>query len=269
MKQNRAFRRDFLVFGLIAAITLGIGNGLQCKDNPYQWQETVDRMGELLSTHKKHPNAVISRKETTSVKLLDVNQFFKILTHIRMTRGFDLDYVYARGGLGSEPILYARKSASPRLKTLNDLADYSERHIRWPHNYYDYLEKVVVKGKLEGYFELVVLHIMGGQFYLTWHCLYNDKTIVCDPDKLPALWESIRDPMEEEIVPPEVREDALALDFTPKVNVLGNTVVVQVVVFTKWGGFLRESYYLAIGFPHKIHKIEKETLVPYDCGWCY
>ena len=269
MRQNIRFRWNVFGFGLIILVAAVLPVYLKKNASHYNWQKTVDEMRSLLAKHEHHRSSAQFQREIESIEPLDVNEYFKILTHIRMARGYDLDYVYAKGGLGSEPILYARKSTEHRLTTIKDLANYAGRHIRWPHKYYDYLEKVEVKGTLEGYFELVVLRIMGGQFYLTWHCLYNDKTVICDRKKLPEFWKTATDPIPDEAIPPEVREEAEKLDFSPRVDVLDDTVVVKVVVFTKWGGFFREEYHLSRASPHKIKKIEKEKLVPYDCGCCF
>jgi len=281
MTRNSRVKLDVLIFSFFIVLVASLAgcqgdtdnqyNKQKSKDNQYNWQKTVDRVSALHAAHKQRPTIKRHPKDIKPGEFLDVNKYFKILTHLRMSLNYDLDYVYAKGGLGSEPILYARKTSEQRLKSLKDLANFSGRHIRWPHKYFDYLEKVVVKGTLAGYFELVVLRIMGGQFYLVWHCQYNDKIIICDRDKLPGLWKTIKDldPMGEDEVPLDVREQAYDLDFTPRVKVQGDKVVVQVVVFTKWGGFFRESYYISIAFPHKIQSIDKKKLVHYDWGVCY
>lgn len=45
-----------------------------------------------------------------------------------------------------------------------------------------------------------------------------------------------------------------------------NTAIVELVTFTKWGGFYRTTYIFDRSFPHNIIDVKKENLVPYDCG---
>jgi hypothetical protein len=79
--------------------------------------------------------------------------------------------------------------------------------------------------------------------------------------------EEIIDWLNEEYRPltEEQVEAALQLDVTPRVVIKGNKVRVQVLVFTKWGGFYNRIYTIDRNFPHKM--IENDIqLVPYNCG---
>jgi len=46
----------------------------------------------------------------------------------------------------------------------------------------------------------------------------------------------------------------------------GDIAIVEVITFTKWGGFYRETYTISREVPHRIMDIKQENLVPYDCG---
>ena len=50
------------------------------------------------------------------------------------------------------------------------------------------------------------------------------------------------------------------------VNLTDDSATVQVVIFTKWGGFYRLTYEISRSFPHTILDVKEENLVPYDCG---
>jgi hypothetical protein len=52
----------------------------------------------------------------------------------------------------------------------------------------------------------------------------------------------------------------------PVVNLTVDSANVQVITFTKWGGFYRLTYSISRSFPHKIIDVKEENLVPYDCG---
>ena len=45
-----------------------------------------------------------------------------------------------------------------------------------------------------------------------------------------------------------------------------DTVLVKVVTFSNWGGFIQRSYTISRDFPHKVLQVERETLVEYDSG---
>jgi hypothetical protein len=46
----------------------------------------------------------------------------------------------------------------------------------------------------------------------------------------------------------------------------GDTAEVEVVTFTKWGGFDRLTYIISREAPHQIMDIKQENILPYDCG---
>ena len=52
----------------------------------------------------------------------------------------------------------------------------------------------------------------------------------------------------------------------PLVKLTDNSVLVEIIVFTKWGGFYRWTYTISRSFPHTILDVQTENLVEYDCG---
>jgi hypothetical protein len=157
---------------------------------------------------------------------------------------------------------------------------------------YEYLDHIQVDDTAEGFFEFIVLYIMGDQFYLYWHANYNDTRIVCDRAGLEvviAATEEFGTPLSSEVqrearaldLEPRVQfeEGTLAgerlhavvaqeqrLDLEPRVESEEGTVHVRVVTFTKWGGFFEETYTISRDFPHTILHHEADMLVAYDCG---
>jgi hypothetical protein len=55
-------------------------------------------------------------------------------------------------------------------------------------------------------------------------------------------------------------------DIAPIIRLAGDTAIVDVVTFTKWGGFYRYTYTISREVPHKILDIKEENILPYDCG---
>jgi hypothetical protein len=52
----------------------------------------------------------------------------------------------------------------------------------------------------------------------------------------------------------------------PLVKLTDTAVTVEIVTFTKWGGFFRKTYTISRAFPHEIMDAQGENIVPYDCG---
>jgi hypothetical protein len=188
----------------------------------------------------------------------DPNEYFTVLTHLSLEDGYVLDYVYfAPGGGDGAPYLYARPEGEPAF------ANYSEYKKAGAENYLNHIQ---VDGTAEGYYELAVLSIMGGQFYLAWHFGYNDWEVVGSRERVEAIIELMNEnhrPLTE-----EQEEAALQLDVTPRVKIGRDKVRVWLLVFTKWGGFYERVYTIDREFPHQM--IEDEIqLVPYESGVVY
>ncbi|HET9905099.1 MAG TPA: hypothetical protein VFQ23_00615, partial [Anaerolineales bacterium] len=52
----------------------------------------------------------------------------------------------------------------------------------------------------------------------------------------------------------------------PAVQLTGNNAIVELITFTKWGGFYRQTFTISRAFPHTIVDTQSENIVPYDCG---
>lgn len=197
--------------------------------------------------------AFLANLETADEKF-DPNEYFKVLTHLALEDGYALDYVYSYHGGDGFPGLYARPEGEPPFE---NYPEYQETNIG------DYLDHIQVDGTAEGYFELTVLRIMGGQFYLSWHAEYNDWEVVGSQERLKEIIEWLNEeysPLTKQQV-----KDVMRLDVTPRVQFEGNKVIVKIVAFTKWGGFFERVLTIDQDFPHQM--IYDETqLFPYECG---
>jgi len=211
------------------------------------------RNGEEFDT-----GAVFLERLETAGERFNANEYFTVLSHLALEDGYLLDYVYfAPDGGDGMPYLYARREGEPAF------ANYSAYQKAGVENYLNHIQ---VDGTAQGYYELAVLSIMGGQFYLSWHFEYNDWEVVSSRERLAAIIELMNEkyrPLTEEQI-----EAALHLDVTPSVKFDGDKVRVWVLVFTKWGGFYERVYTIDRDFPHQI--IEDEIqLITYNCGIVY
>lgn len=197
----------------------------------------------------------------------DPNELLDYLPHLHMKPGYTLDYVYFEGSISGQPFLYVRRVTDPSFDDAWDYLDQTEDCDRGAHptacHYWYFIE---TDGSEEGYFELVLLKMMGSQFYLYWHSYYDDAEIVASEERLVELVNSIGlDDSSRELTDSQKR-DALKIDPTPQITFEPGRVRVRVVWFTKWGGFKEIIYTISTYSPTILFQTFGRTIVKYDCG---
>jgi hypothetical protein len=203
--------------------------------------------GYLLETGKKQGGE------------FDANAYFDALTHISMRAGYALDYVYQGDSLGAFPRLYARPLDQAPYASMKDVPG----NTQLP-DFHEYLDVDDVE---QGYFEYVVMDIMAGQFYLSWHANYNDMEIVCNRDDVNDIISRVNAGDFGNDLDLGQQSKARGIkNIEPAVRLTGDVAIVEVVAFTKWGGFYRLIYTISREAQHKIIDVQQEELVPYDCG---
>lgn len=189
----------------------------------------------------------------------DTNQYFDVLTHLSMRDGYALDYVYQSDDLGGYPLLYVHPVDQAPYASSADIPDHTEL--------LDFHEYVEIDDTEQGYFEYTVLDIMADQFYLYWHANYNDYEIVCNREQVNDIVARVSSgDFGIEMTPVQQARAGALRNIEPTVRFNGDTAIVQLITFTKWGGFYRETYTISREFPHRIIDSEQDNLVPYDCG---
>lgn len=167
-------------------------------------------------------------------------------------------------------MVYARKSNAVPFQTYEEfLGSYGEEmsdeasYAQLNHAF-DYLEQIQVDNSPESYFQFVVLAILGDQFSLSWHGLYNDVKILCDSSDMTYINEDMKD---YSLVFPQGMTDRIEqVDFEPVIIVDENTVTVRFVTFTKWGGFFEFVYVMDKQNPMQLIDAKYNPLIEYDCG---
>ena len=188
----------------------------------------------------------------------DANDYFKVLNHISMQDGYALDYVYPIDFLGSFPYLYARPVDQEPYASSADVPEGTELG--------NFRDRLVIEDMEQGYFEYAVMDMLAGQFYLVWHANYNDREIVCDREAADAIIDGINSGDFGYKLDAKQKAQVRAMtNIEPAVTLTGDSAIVEVVTFTKWGGFFRQTYTISRSFPHTI-EMEEENLVEYDCG---
>lgn len=201
----------------------------------------------LLETGKKQGNE------------FDANQYFDVLTRISMREGYTLDYVYQTDSLGAFPSLYARPLDQVSYVSMQDIPE----NTQLP-DFRGYLE---IEDVEEGYFEYVVMDMLASQFYLSWHANYNDTEIVCSQRDVKSILASVNAGEFGQKFDLAQQAKARSIkNIEPIVRFEGDNAIVEVVIFTKWGGFYRLTHTISRSFPHTILDVKDENLLPYDCG---
>jgi hypothetical protein len=227
-------------------------------------REVVNNLSGLINS-LDFPDRLEQDAEKTDQDF-DVNQYFMVLDRLSMQPGYVLDYVYFSDGVGGEPVLYARKADQPAYRNYTEFSKKNQGDS--PLEEDDYLSHIQVDETPEGFFQFVLLHIMGGQFYLFWHANYDDERIICDRSEAKPNLADFGSAINGSTDPTfkEVLMEARRLDYAPVVEMNEDAVRVQVIIFTNWGGFIRKSFTLSREFPHEILKEDSQVLIPYDCG---
>jgi hypothetical protein len=189
----------------------------------------------------------------------DVNQYFEPLSHIAPREGYVLDYVYQDDGLTGYPWLYARPVDQVPYASTADIPAEEDRP--------DFREYLDMEDTEQGYLDYVVMDIVADQFYLIRHARYNDSQIVCNRQQLYDIVAQLGSGDFGNVMDPDQQQQARFLrNIVPVVRLTEDTAVVEIVTFTKWGGFYRRTYTIRREAPHRIMDIQQENILPYDCG---
>jgi hypothetical protein len=218
--------------------------------------ELVSSVASLQPGEVPRPLFETGRKQGDE---LDLNQYFNVLPHVSMQEGYTLDYVYQIDSLGGYPLLYVRPVDQAPYASVADIPENTQLR--------DYREYLNVEDVEQAYFEQVVLDIMADQFYLFWHANYNDTLIVCNRQQVYDIVAQVSSGDFGVAMDVAQQAEARTLrNIRPVVHLTGDVASVEIVTFTKWGGFYRETYTISRGFPHTIVDVQQENIIPYDCG---
>ena len=224
-------------------------------------QRTVDDVASLAARAGAGGFAKVERVRRGQG--FEVNRYFEVLPHLYMERDYVLDFAYYPNLV---PHIYARKTDEPRCPRPEQVRGRgrerteAEHWLAFSHGAFGYHHHIHVDDTEEGFFQLVLLVIMGAQFYLWWHANYNDWAVVCTHAALEALVSA------GSLSPHWICERARDFDLAPSVKMSEDEVVVSVALFTAWAGLHRRWFSIRREFPHQILDSRIRTLVEYDCG---
>ena len=218
----------------------------------------------------KYPDHYSTGDYSRQASDFDPNLYFKVFTHLQMSPDYVLDYLMFSDTLGGKPLLYARKTdASPFksddefLKSLNENGS-DQRTLSTLKHSQDYLQKIVLDGSPESYYQLITLSMFGDQFYLAWHGNYNDAQMVCDLSDLKSINADLQ--FFNLSLPQDVTDRAQDINFHPGIIVKDKTVTARFITFSKWGGFVENLVVFNSQAPYQTINHKQTNLVSYECG---
>jgi hypothetical protein len=272
------------VLGL-AAVVAGMTGCTTGYRESRPFQADVDRLARVLAPHQAlldlHDKGIWKPKEsldpTRAVRsVFAADAILAALPRLSLPRGRVLDYVYSLNSMGGWPVLYSRPSGNAPFRSYAELA--GSLHLpdsaatnwsTWAKGGAALVEDLRCDGTREGFFQCVVLHLMGNQFFHLWHDWNHDERIVCSPSGLDALFHVNEAPISGRAIPADVKQAAYALPLAPQIELQREASEVSVVIFTKWGGFERRTYAVARRPPYTVAEVDRRTLVKYWCGVVY
>lgn len=219
-----------------------------------------------------------SAQSTATSNRFDANQYFIVLDKLQSEPGFVLDWVFANRGIGGYPVLYLRKTEETPFA---DYAAYAgfPANAREPPSVtaedqerlrYGYLDQIRAADSPEGFFQLVVLRLLGDRFSLFWHEYYNEIALVCSQPGWQAVLRREQQRGEPYAPPPAAFIEAAGkLDFSPSIQLTDAQVNVDVTTYCPFRGLERCHFELSRPFPHRILTQSKTTLLSHSQGFLF
>jgi hypothetical protein len=207
----------------------------------------------------------------------NVNEYFKIFTHVSISGGYLLDYLYYITDNGGTPILYTRHEDLSRYETFWEYSaagtplekPQNDVSVIWltkeSSGEVKYGSQVHIDQTSEGYYEYAVLQLLGGQFYLYHKARLYDIRIVCTTAEVESVLTQIAGSGLAQ-ADETFKTSAMGLDLQPVVEIGEKTATVSLVVFTMWGGFSRVTFTMNRDYPHSVTGYQNENILKYDCG---
>ena len=235
--------------------------------------EILTRSNSLLEQVGEIPHEFLRDKADNKIVHplglgFDVNRFLIIFDKIHLKKGCLLDYAFHHGGIGGEPLIYARKEDQPRLSAEKYIKKY--KGMRKP-----YLKEITIEISPEAFFQVAVFSQVIHQFYLFWHAAYNDDQFIFNLPVLEWILEKISnkgsgyprdfgsEQKSDEVDTKNVRDLSLA----PQITIKEEGAEVKCVMFSEWKGLYYNVF--LITWPEITVKNQEEVILPYDCGICF
>ena len=184
---------------------------------------------------------------SSPARVYDPMDYFKILTHLSLVKGWKLTYLEDTTPDGAPRLIFEKKDRV---------------NVEFKKSGTDWGRYVVLDRTPESLFEFAVLLLLGGQCKLRWHAAYRDHKIIADAQAAQKLLEpGYIGSFAEELEIPKVPENETEC----RIFYGKSFDVVSFLTFTKWGGYYLNEFRMGPNFRAKASMTA--TLVErYVCG---
>jgi len=221
--------------------------------------EKYQKIVEDLKNYQDNSFVPDNEEELEKLKeTIKVDKYFDLLPNISVEQGWKFDYGYHKDQYGGAPIIFAYKECDEKELDRNKYLP--------PDKGDDYLKHISLDGSADSFIQYIILKLLGEQFALFCHSLYDDKEIVFTEN---AVVEILNRDVDEINFDEKFIETANNINPNPYVKIDIEKVLVRIIIFTKWGGFIELKYHIEKKSPHEITNKEEKTLIEYFCGIRY
>lgn len=193
----------------------------------------------------------------------DINSYLTFFDNIEFERDYRIGVYYFDNFLDGNPYLYALKIEKElKNKNRNSLYNYLNKpELRAKYH-------IVPKNSERGFLQYLFFYEFGEQFALKWHSYYNEKRIICSPDKLDSV---INDFETSEMF----SADSLGLIKLKKVSPEITIESTDKYFIISWlenrthSGIIRCTYQISKKSPNKIYRIKEEKHLEINMNFIY
>jgi hypothetical protein len=208
---------------------------------------------------------------------LNFDDYLSYFNELEVDSGWTVSYYYQYSGGGGEPVLYAHKKPDSSAASYIDsvrkglrtnaigysdyyMLDSLQQHIGQEN----YMHPFHVNQSQMGYFQFTVFSLIGENFCLFWHANYKQRTIVVSKKQLNNIIEGA-DNNYYHFTESE-KQNLQGLNLAPEILLNEDSAEIRIVTLSPWRGLIEWKYSITYGWPHKMYKLERNTLFEYDCG---
>ena len=229
--------------------------------NPSEaWQSEVGRLVDM-TLDTEVPDELLDPSLLDESYLFIPNHLLLYMDHLSIREGYTFDFVYALEENSGYPIVYARaedEAAYEDYAAFRAVCD-----VENPPETCDYLNFVEGDGTEEGYFQFILLSMMGEEFYLYGDARENAVEVVADTLRIRLLADSVLTPKYGTLAEQKLARQIRKIDPAPLVTIEDEQVTVEVTWFTPSSGLYRTVYVMTPDFPYQIVSVETEQLLAF------
>lgn len=204
--------------------------------------EKYQRMINEIKKYQEKANFPDNEEDLKELKeTIKIEKYFDLLPNISIEKGWKVDYGYHKDQHGGSPRIFAYKKCYQ--------TELNQNKYLPPNKAENYLKHINLDGTKDSYLQYIILILLGNQFALYWHSNYNDKEIIFTKNAIEKILKRKDDYFRFE---EKFKDIARNINPEPNIKINIEKVLVRIVIFTKWGGFIEHTYHIDRNFPRQL-----------------